>query len=75
MSLVIVLTADQATAVRGVSAETSLAALEPRPLTDGRFFLGVEVLTDPAHAEHWPLLSTLPQADYDTIASLVPSSS
>jgi len=75
MSLVILLSSAQAAAVRGVSAETSLAALEPRPLTDGRFFLGVEVLADPSHAEHWPLLSSLPQADYDTIASLVPQGS
>ena len=45
MSTVILLTAAQATQVRGTSAETALSALQPVPLSDGRYILGVEVLT------------------------------
>jgi hypothetical protein len=72
MSTVILLTAADADKVRGVSAETPLAALDPARLTDGRFFLGVEVLSDPAHAEDRDFLSTLPRVDYASIASLIP---
>jgi hypothetical protein len=69
---VILLTAAQASEVQGVSAVTPLAALHPMPLTDGRFYLGAEVLTDPAHADKLAILSTLPTADFSTIASLIP---
>ena len=72
MNTVIVLTAAQADVVRGVSNETPLAALVPALLTDGRFFLGVAVLSDRVHERHWPLLSTCPQVDYATLAALIP---
>jgi hypothetical protein len=72
MANVIVLTSDQAAQVSGTSKETPLAALQPVSLTDGRFILGVEVLTDPAHAEDAAFLSTLPQVDFSTVASLMP---
>jgi hypothetical protein len=73
MASVILLSADDAAHVRGMSDETPLASLQPLPLTDGRFYLGVEVLADPAHAEFHDYLSALPQVDYSEIASLVPS--
>lgn len=72
MVAVIILTADQASQVAGVSQETPQAALQPVALTDGRFILGVEVLSDPTHAEAVAFLSTLPQVDFATVASLMP---
>jgi hypothetical protein len=72
MSDVILLTATERDAVRGVSADTASAALEPVALTDGRYFLGVEVLADDAHAEHHELLGTLPTVPYEDIAYLLP---
>lgn len=75
MSTVIVLTAAQATQVRGPSNETPLAALAPVPLTDGRYILGPEVLTNPNHVEDAAFLAGLPQVDFATVASLMPSRS
>lgn len=63
MSSVIILTAAEAEAVRGNS--TPIAAIEPVALTDGRFILGIEVLTDPAHAKHHAFLALLPCLDRD----------
>lgn len=69
---VIVLTAEQAAAVRGPSAEApTRAALAPIALTDGRFILGVEVLDDPNHAEHRALLQGLARTDYSSIDALI----
>ena len=73
MATVILLTSEQANTVRGPSAEfPSMAALQPIALTDGRFILGVEVLTDPAHAEDHDYLAALPQVDFATLADLIP---
>ncbi len=73
MATIILLTAAQADQVRGPSAEMpNFAALAPVALTDGRFYLGVEVLVDPAHGEDVAFLSTLPQADFATIQALLP---
>lgn len=72
MSAVIVLTAEQAEEVSGVSDVAPLAALVPDPLTDGRFILGVSVLSDPAHERHWALLSTCPQVNIETLDGLIP---
>jgi len=70
---IILLSAAQATEVRGPSSEApNFAALMPVALTDGRYILGIEVLGDPLHAEHAVLLSTLPQADFSTVANLLP---
>jgi hypothetical protein len=75
MATVIILTAAQATQVRGPSDEApNLAALQPIPLTDGRYILGVEVLTDPLHTEDKTFLSGLPQADYASLSALLPVS-
>jgi len=74
MSKVILLTAAQAAAVRGPSeTEPKFAALQPAPLTDGRYILGVEVLDDPALAEDRAFLSGLAQADVADIADLLPA--
>jgi hypothetical protein len=56
----IILTAEQAEKVRGISPTNPNAALDPIPLKDGTFMLPKEVLTDPAHADVKELLSTLP---------------
>lgn len=73
MSTFIVLSANEAGSVSGPSTETpALAALQPIALTDGRFILGDEVLTDPVHAEHVAFLSTLPTVELVGIASLLP---
>ncbi len=75
MATVILLTAGQADAVRGPSSEApELAALVPVALTDGRFYLGVEVLADPDHATHATLLGGLAQADFADLAAFLPSS-
>lgn len=54
----IILTANQADQVRGLTVKGH--ALAPRPLANGTFALPVSVLTDPAHAKRWALLKTLP---------------
>ncbi|RKK04821.1 hypothetical protein EBE87_20280 [Pseudoroseomonas wenyumeiae] len=54
----IILTADQAEAVRGPTAPG--AALDPRPLQSGAWALPVRVLLDPAHEMHHALLGDLP---------------
>ena len=61
MSLFIVLTAEQADAVRGSTMPP--AALDPIERRDGVSILGLTVLSDPAHAMHHALLSGLPQLD------------
>lgn len=70
---VMLLSAEQADAVRGPSAQTAAAALSPQPLTDGSFFLGLAVLDDPAHAEHHDVLVACPVVDYSTLASRLPA--
>lgn len=71
--VMILLTAGQADHIRGPSAvRPEMAALVPLPLTDGRFYLPVQVLADPDHAPHAEYLGALPQADYPDIAHLVP---
>ena len=56
----IVLTAEQADAVRGVTGQG--AALEPVALADGvTFALPEAVLSDPAHTEHRDYLLGLPR--------------
>lgn len=68
----ILLSANEAGSVSGPSTEApALAALQPIALNDGRFILGAEVMTDPAHAEHWAFLSTLPTVELAGIASLL----
>tara|TARA_R110000822_G_scaffold170213_1_gene310106 strand:- start:499 stop:714 length:216 start_codon:yes stop_codon:yes gene_type:complete len=57
----ILLGAAQADVVRGPS--TPSAALNPTERQGGVFILGVEVLTDPAHAAHRDYLAVLPQMD------------
>ncbi len=66
----ILLDTSQASQVRG--ADDPFAALQPVALTDGRFILGTEVLTDAAHSEHWPLLSGLPTCEMSDIEALLP---
>ncbi|NQW52159.1 MAG: hypothetical protein HQ465_13065 [Rhodospirillales bacterium] len=73
MATVILLTAAQADAIRGPSGEApALAALKPVQLTDGRYILGVEVLSDTLHTEYWPLLEGLPRASVEDIYDLIP---
>lgn len=59
----VLLTAGQADHVRGLSAVTPSAALAPVERHGGLFVLGIDVLADPAHAEHREYLSMLPQVD------------
>jgi hypothetical protein len=69
MSSVIILTAADAEAVRGMSTPT--AAIEPIALMDGTFMLGIEVLADPAHARHLSKLSGLVTVDTKDISGLL----
>jgi hypothetical protein len=68
----IILDADQAAQVHGPSEETNLSALNPLPLSDGRFYLGVAVLDDPDHAEWHDLLAACPQLTLDELSPLIP---
>lgn len=72
MAYVIVLADEQATEIRGPSAVDPQCAIMPIALTDGRFFVGVEILDDPAHAAHHDMLADLPMVDYETITGLLP---
>lgn len=63
MAMFILLTAGEADFVRGPSAVTSAAALNPIERQGGVFILGVAVLSDPAHAAHWEFLGNLPHLD------------
>jgi len=73
MARVILLSGAHADNVRGPSAESpSMATLQPVALTDGRYILGVEVLSDPAHADVRDYLAALPTADAAEIAGLLP---
>lgn len=71
MSMVILMTPDEADQVRGLSSVDPSHAIVPIELSDGNFFVGVEVLDDPMHAEHKDFLSSLPQADYVDIEELL----
>lgn len=63
----IILTAEQAAAVRGVSPAVKWAAIEPIALADGSFILNEEVLTDPAHNSKTRALTALTKYDRATI--------
>lgn len=54
----IILTSEQAAAVRGPTAPGS--ALDPIPLADGSYVLPEAVLADPAHAIRHEALAALP---------------
>lgn len=60
MTEVIVLDPPEAEKVRGRSPKTGRCVLDPVPLKDGRFFLGAEVLDDPAHADVRDYLRSMP---------------
>ena len=73
MPMVIILSAAQSNVVRGPSGEQpTLAMLQPVPLLDGTFYLGVETLADPNFTEHQALLAGLPVVDFSTIQALIP---
>lgn len=59
MTEVLLLDADQAEKVRGRSPKDNGRALDPIALKDGRFFLGLEVLEDPAHEDVRPFLAAM----------------
>lgn len=61
MTEALVLDAEQAEKVRGLSPSKDGAVLAPRSLKDGRFILGPEVLDDPAHEDVWDFLASLPR--------------
>lgn len=61
MTEVIILSAVEAEKVRGRSPKTGEAALDPVPTKDGRFYLGLNVLDDPAHEDVWGFLRSMPR--------------
>lgn len=65
------LTEKEATTVAG--GDGTMAALLPIPLTDGRYIVSAAVLSDPAHAKHWPLLAKLPQCEPADVEKLLPA--
>lgn len=63
----IVLTAEEADKIKGRSPKDRGHALLPTPLKDGRFFLGPEVLDDPAHDDVRDFLAALPREPLETL--------
>lgn len=63
MTLCIVMTKEQADAVRGDTAP--YARLRPRNLGDGRYTLPADVLNDPAHESKWALLASYPTKEIE----------
>lgn len=63
MSVLIILTAQQAASVTGPSKTNPQASCAPVPLADGTFALPVEMLKDPDHASIAGFLGALPQVD------------
>lgn len=57
----IILTAAQASKVRGISPIDGCSALDPIPLKDGTFALPDEVIDDPAHEDVQALLQSCPK--------------
>jgi hypothetical protein len=61
MTDVLILTAEEADKVRGRSPKNAGHAIRPTLLKDGRFFLGLEVLDDPAHEDVRDFLAAMPR--------------
>jgi len=61
MTDVLVLTFEEAEKVRGASPQKAGAVLDPVPLKDGRFYLGVGVLDDAAHDDVREFLAAMPR--------------
>lgn len=61
MTDVLILTADESAKVQGRSPKDAGHALRPTMLKDGRFFLGLEVLDDPAHEDVRNFLAAMPR--------------
>ena len=71
MPNVIMLSAGDRTAVLWTSPDNS-AALVPLPLTNGLYYVGPEVISDPVHGRSRTRLQGLSQVDYSTLAALIP---
>jgi len=67
MTEVLVLDPPEAAKVRGRSPKDGGCAIDPVPLKDGRFFLGLEVLDDPAHEDVRPFLRSMPLVDLEKL--------
>lgn len=67
MTEVIILTADEAEKVRGRSPKDRGCAVYPVPLKDGRCFIGLEVLDDPAHDDVRDFLAAMPREPLDKL--------
>lgn len=67
MTDVLILTAEEAEKVRGRSPKDRGCALYPAPLKDGRCFLGLEVLDDPAHEDVRDFLAAMPREPLDKL--------
>lgn len=61
MTEVLTLTAEEAEKIRGRSPKDNGCVIDPRPLKDGRFILGLGVLDDPAHEDARDFLRSLPR--------------
>lgn len=71
MADVIVFSAAIRDAMRGVSPTNPIAQIEPIPLTDGRYYVGVEVLTDVNYsAPKYQNLKQVQVVDFETIRAL-----
>lgn len=73
MPAVMLLTAAQAAQIQG--AGTSIAMLQPEPLSDGRFILGAETMNNPVDVADRDFLAGLPTCERTDIAHLLPGGS
>ena len=71
MANVIVFTAAIRNAIRGKSDRDQLSEIEPVLLTDGRYYVGVEVLGDVAYSSpKYANLKNIQVVDFETIRHL-----
>jgi hypothetical protein len=73
MDYVIILDNDQADAVRGPSSSVPNAILEPVRIDDTSSYLGEEVMSDPAHAEHYAIFVECDKIPFVDISAWFPN--
>lgn len=71
MTDVLILDEQEAAKIRGRSPKDSGKALDPVPTKDGRFYLGLEVLDDPAHEDVREFLQSVPIAPLEKLPRYV----
>ena len=71
MPNVIVFDSIARSAIRGTSSKDARSVIEPILMTDGRYYVGVEILTDTKLDAKIDNVKALPIVDYTTIAAFI----